>query len=360
MKKLILFLALLFLPFSVWAMPATYGVDITEVDGSPAIGAYKIVFPNGTLTCAAGICTYAAAVPTFADFYLVGPDVTHGMTSIAPTADYLAAFQIGSAGGADIYGMTEADQSGALRLTGIIGATDPTDIYPALILRGGKKNGTGWQALGAAETAFAFYNYTTDIGRVYGNGEWILPALENTPIGQSIARAGNFTSVAIGATGHGFDALGNLSALSVSTTPIAPADYADHAYTGDTEIGTAGATITRGQVLYLKKNGGAMKWYPYDGDDATIKTFDPGGVAVADIASAATGTILTSGTMRDDSWSVTATNDTADLTIYPSGTAGGLAKTKLEASGDVITVIGRIVADNVVHFNFGVNRVTVP
>jgi hypothetical protein len=190
------------LPGNAPAPPIPPGVFVSEPDGVPNVKARKLIFPNGSWSCTDGECTFTlTASPSFTDFYLYGPDVTHGMTSIAPTADYLAAFQIGSAGGADVYGMTEADQAGALRLTGIIGATDPTDTNPAVILRGGKKNGTGWQALAAAETAFVFYNYTTLLGQVYGNGEWILPSLENTPIGQSIARAGKFTQVDIGATG---------------------------------------------------------------------------------------------------------------------------------------------------------------
>lgn len=204
MKKIILSIFLL-LAFAVpiYAVP-TQPMEVTEVDGSPKDTPYRITFPNGTLTCAAGVCTYApsATSATFTDFYLAGPDVTHGMTSIAATSDYLAAFQIGSSGGADIYGMTEADQAGALRLTGVIGATDPTDIYPALIFRGGKKNGTGWQALAAAETAFMFYNYTTPIGTAYGNGEWIFPSLQNTPIGSTIASTGAFTSVVIGTSAY--------------------------------------------------------------------------------------------------------------------------------------------------------------
>jgi hypothetical protein len=57
-----------------------------------------------------------------------------------------------------------------LRLTGIIGSTDPTDTYPAVVLRGGKKNGTGWQALGAAETVCRVTNNTTDLLAILGNG----------------------------------------------------------------------------------------------------------------------------------------------------------------------------------------------
>jgi hypothetical protein len=296
MKRFILFLALLVLPGTAWAMPATYGVDVAEVDGSPSVGAYKIVFPSGTMTCSAGVCTYAPSSTsgTFTDFYLVGPDVTHGMTSIAPTADYLAAFQIGSSGGADIYGLSEADQLGALRLTGIIGATDPTDSNPAVIFRGGKKNGTGWQALGAAETPFNFYNYTTSIGRAYGNGEWIFPSIQNTPIGSTIAAAGNFTTVSISTTDLGTPALNATATFSGQVAEITIANNCIIDLTSWPASGKEGkkflyltnggaATITwktGGGALTPKYVGGAAPSFTASGVDIVAFTSIDGGTTV--------------------------------------------------------------------------------
>ncbi len=165
----------------------------------------------------------AANKATFTDLYLYGADVTHGMTSIAATNDYIAAFQIGASGGLDLYGLTEANQAGAFRATGIIGATDPTDSYPAVVIRGGKKNGTGWQALGDAETVAMFYNYTTPIGTLYGNGEWILPSLQNTPIGSTTASSGAFTTLSASSTvsGTGFSTYLASPPTIGGTTPTA-------------------------------------------------------------------------------------------------------------------------------------------
>jgi hypothetical protein len=142
----------------------------------------------------------APAEATFTNEYLSSPDVDHGMTSIADTHAYAAFFKVAALfGGLDLYGLTDADQPGALRLTGVIGVDDPTDTNPAVIIRGGKRDGvtTGWKALAAAELVLSFYNYTSLIGQVYGNGEWILPSIQNTPIGSSIASTGKFTSVNI-------------------------------------------------------------------------------------------------------------------------------------------------------------------
>ncbi len=169
------------------------------VEGSPFVMAAKDTLDlkySGTEWQEFGRVTNSRAFGSVSatDFYLSHPDVAHGITSITATDDYLAAFQIGAAGGADVYGLTDGDQAGAFRITGIIGAADPTDNSPAVIFRAGKKDGTGWQALGAAESAFAFYNYTTPIGWAYGNGEWILPSIQSTPIGSTIAAAGTFTT----------------------------------------------------------------------------------------------------------------------------------------------------------------------
>jgi hypothetical protein len=139
---------------------------------------------------------------------------------------------------------------------------------------------------------------------------------------------------------------------------LKPSSMSDHDWQGEAELGTAGEAISRGQLLYRKKNSGAYKWYLYDANDATIKTYDPTGVALADISSGNDGLVLTWGLMRDDTWSLTATNDTSDTTVYASTTAGGLIKTAPASAGDTATIVGHIKADNTIMFRFGYARVT--
>lgn len=135
----------------------------------------------------------------FTNIYLQSADITHGVTSLLDADQYGGMFKIGAAGGLDVYGITESDQDGALRLTGIIGASNPTDTYFPIIVRGGKQNLTGWQKMGDSEALYGFYNYTTGVGFVYGDGSWHLTSIQNTPIGSVIAAAGTFTT--LGATG---------------------------------------------------------------------------------------------------------------------------------------------------------------
>ena len=107
---------------------------------------------GGTITGNLSVTgTITGTEGTFTNGYFYSSGLAHGMTALIPTDDYGALYKVdGTSGGLDIWGLTNANQAGALRLTGIIGAADPTDSYSAFIMRGGKKNGTGWQALGAA------------------------------------------------------------------------------------------------------------------------------------------------------------------------------------------------------------------
>lgn len=210
MKKLLAIFAILILAATSWAGP-----PITQGINTGAIGEI------GATTPARG---------TFTDTYWYGSGVAHGITSIAPTTNYGAAFYMSSTiGGLDLYGLSDADQVGALRLTGILGTDNPTDAYAALILRGGKKNGTGWQALGAAESVAEFYNYTTSVGKVYGNGEWIFTSLQNTPIGSTIASTGNFTSVTQRGLTYWSSATAEVDEGSI-TLPTITANYSGHGF----------------------------------------------------------------------------------------------------------------------------------
>ena len=131
----------------------------------------------------------------FTDLYLYGADVDHGVTSIATTNSYGAFFATSALnGGLNLFGISDTNATG-LTLTGIMGTDNPTDNLGAVFLRGSKKNGTGYQALGNAETVIDFYNYTTTLGRVYGNGEWVFASIQNTPVGSVTASTGAFTTL---------------------------------------------------------------------------------------------------------------------------------------------------------------------
>lgn len=103
--------------------------------------------------------------------YLDDADVAHGMTALYPTNVYGAFVELdGLAGGLAITGVNDDGVGTALYLRGILGSTDPGDTIPAMTLVAAKKNGTTVQAIGAAETAFAFNNLSTRLITILGNG----------------------------------------------------------------------------------------------------------------------------------------------------------------------------------------------
>ena len=105
------------------------------------------------------------------DFSLTNAAVAHGMTAVVPTTTYGYLGTVSAtAGGLHILGFSDAVGTGGVVIDGIIGDADPTDTTPGILLAGSKKNGTGTQAIGAAETVFQLRNYATNLITVLGSG----------------------------------------------------------------------------------------------------------------------------------------------------------------------------------------------
>jgi len=131
------------------------------VDSSTHRIGFNTIVPQTTVELKDGIFSFSDA------------DVAHGITALNLTTNIYGLVQIndGTGGGLDITGASDSAGISGLTMRGIIGVTDPTDTVPALSLIGGKANGTGWQALGAAETVFQVSNYTTTLMTVLGDGK---------------------------------------------------------------------------------------------------------------------------------------------------------------------------------------------
>jgi hypothetical protein len=129
------------------------------------------------------------------------------------------------------------------------------------------------------------------------------------------------------------------------------ATLSDHEAEGQAVTGTAGEALAQGNIVYLKLNGGAWKWYKYDAN-GTDKLILPAGIATAAIDSGNSGIFLLNGQMRDDTWALSPSADTA-VTVYASATAGGVTLTAPATSGDEVVVVGRLVGGNTIHTAFG-------
>lgn len=122
------------------------------------------VAPNLSGAITTGITT------TPATFAFNDTDVTHGVTTIAPTNTFLYFNEMsGTKGGAHISGFSDGTDQEALELRGIMVGT-PDDGKAAITLDAYGASGTGTAALGATKTILSVRNNETEYVKVLGNG----------------------------------------------------------------------------------------------------------------------------------------------------------------------------------------------
>ncbi len=193
-------------------------------DSSTASAAGGNLSLQGGTPGAGGVYGHLILQPDGGSVKMVAAGVAHGMTTIAQTDAYAKFTPISTTiGGLDIFGLTDLTQDGALRLTGIIGAANPTDTHAAIHLRGGIVSGTGWTDLGAAETVFKLSNHEVDLITVLGNGSTtfttsILPSAAGATVIGTTALP--FSSIFIGdAATNNIQLIGTAAAAKVVTIP---------------------------------------------------------------------------------------------------------------------------------------------
>jgi hypothetical protein len=157
--------------------------------------------------------------------------------------------------------------------------------------------------------------YITDAGNATSTGNITIEG------GDGIETSGSGTVITIDLSDPLTAAEWNLPATSGNATWI-----------GLTITGTAGETITIGQVLYYKSDA---KWYKAKAD-ASSTSEGIIGIATANIASSATGTILIYGFMEYASWSFTA----AAPEYISAATAGAITGSKPTSAGHYVKRIG--------------------
>jgi hypothetical protein len=140
---------------NLWASDGSPEAITVDASGYVGIGvspAYKLDLRDGS-------------------FSLSDADVSHTMTDYVAANTYGLLYPIsGTAGGLAFHGLSDTDAT-ALALYGSIGSEDPTDTTSAVIIQGAKRtSGTAIQALGASETVFQVYNYTTNVMSILGSG----------------------------------------------------------------------------------------------------------------------------------------------------------------------------------------------
>ena len=116
--------------------------------------------------------------------------------------------------------------------------------------------------------------------------------------------------------------------LPTGSTDLATKQYVDNTATGTTSInritvaGTAGETITKDQVIYLKASDG--RWWLADADVASTDENVILGIAQGD---GTAGNAISSGVLTQGLATLTAITLTANTKYYVSNTAGGFSST---------------------------------
>lgn len=129
---------------------------------------------------------------------------------------------------------------------------------------------------------------------------------------------------------------------SISGVTLSFGSLSGNGVRGYTYSVTAGEALAAFDVVAIRNDGGTAKAYKYrcasaDSDKALLAI----GITTAAIDSAATGTIITDGLVRNSGWDLAAAD--TGKTIYASTTDGLISTTIPSSSGDVIQAIGRVV-----------------
>jgi hypothetical protein len=133
------------------------------------------------------------------------------------------------------------------------------------------------------------------------------------------------------------------AAASVEESPASLTS--DHSYTGNYETGTIGEALAFGELCYFKSDG---KWWGTDAD-AEVTTAGILAVCVVGGAPNATGTFLTKGYVRDDTWDWSANG--AALWVGNSPRTMVETASQPAGSGDQIRLIGYTRTSDIIRFN---------
>ena len=173
--------------------------------------------------------------------------------------------------------------------------------------------------------------------------------------GSGVSGYSGFSGVgAAGGSGYsGYSGIGTSGYSGFSGTAFATliaVQGSDDTYTGMAMTGlNAGATIAQWETVYLD---GSSTWQLADANGSS--TYPARGLATAAYSNTNPATILMYGTVRNDAWAWT-----PGVTIYLSGTPGGLTQTPPATSGDKVQKVGfALNADNA-FFDFNSTYLTV-
>lgn len=266
----------------------------------------------------------------------------HGMTALygqdgtaAYTKKTVWSISQNNNGGVQIHGLTNSTAAlSAAIIKGTSGHASPTE--PVVLIQGTKKNGTGEQALAAADPLFGIYNATTALAYLTGGNVWTYKN-STTAASAIVANASQMWCADYAAGDARLTFMGeknvNTVTIGAGNVMLRPDTMADDSVSGETFHGQAGENLVWGNVVYLKSDG---KFWKADFNAAT--TSPAVAFCTGTIAADASGEFLKRGWVRDDS-AYNFTLGAAAGTIY-LGESGAITQTAPTGVGDQVQVLG--------------------
>ena len=224
--------------------------------------------------------------------------------------------------------------------------TDTNEVYVCVVL-------DTWQLIVTPSDTATFTNKTFDAN---GTGNSLsnvdVADLANGTDGQLITWAADATAttVAVGTTSHvltsgGTGVAPTFQAVSSVTIDASADGISDDTYDGIVLDGwNCGESVAQWDTVYLDDT--ANEWMIADADAAG--EFPARGVATAACTDGNPGIILVQGVVRNDAWAWAANGST----LFLSDTTGGVTVTAPATSGDAVQVVGFVINDDQVYFNF--------
>jgi len=253
-------------------------------------------------------------------------------------------------GGMQVLGLSGNKDQEALVVHGnLSSSTTPSDTTPALVLKGSKYSGSGFNpgALSASQTVMQILNYTTVLATLKGGNYWQLTNSTTAP-GSIATDAVQLWCADYAAGDARLYLMGekntNTIALGAGCIQFDPTTMADDSVEGETFIGTAGENIAWGDVVYLKSDG---KFWKADFNAGT--TCPAVAFCTATINADASGEFLRRGWIRDDS-AYNFTFGAQAGTIY-LGESGAITQTAPSGSGDQVQVLGWALEADIWYFD---------
>ena len=253
-------------------------------------------------------------------------------------------------GGMQVLGLSGNKDQEALVVHGnLSSSTTPSDTTPALVLKGSKYSGSGFDpgALSASQTVMQILNYTTVLATLKGGNYWQLTNSTTAP-GSIATDAVQLWCADYAAGDARLYLMGekntNTLALGAGNVHFSPTTMADDSVSGETFTGTAGENLVWGDVVYLKSDG---KFWKADFNATT--TTPAVAFCTGTINADASGEFLRRGWIRDDS-AYDFTFGAQAGTIY-LGESGAITQTAPSGSGDQVQVLGWALEADIWYFD---------